>query len=112
MKKLLGVFALLSVLVLAACSNVTQKYADKINKAAEAKENLTVEQVREDLGEEAVEILFLNNGVIVAVKGCKSLDEIKALVDEGKDVKGIVVTVVLGKATSASYKIITAEDLK
>ena len=112
MKKLLGVFALLSVLVLAACSNVTQKYADKINEAAAAKEYYTVEQVREDLGDEAVEILLLNNGVIVAVKGCETLDEIKAKVNEGEDVKGIIVTIAMGKATAAKYQVITAEDLK
>ena len=112
MKKLLGVFALLGVLVLAACSNVTEKYAEKINKAAEAKEHYTVEQVREDLGDEAVEILLLNNGVIIAVKGCESLEEIQTKIDEGKDVKGIIVTVVMGKATGAKYQVITAEDLK
>ena len=112
MKKLLGVFALLGVLVLAACSNVTEKYAEKINKAAAEKEYYTVEQVREDLGDEAVEILVLNTGVIVAVKGCTSLDEIKAKIDEGKDVKGIIVTVALGKVTGAKYQVITQDDLK
>ena len=112
MKKLLGVFALLSVLVLAACSNVSQKYADKINDAASSKEYYTVEEVREDLGDEAVEILLLNNGVIVAVKGCETLDEIKAKVNEGEDVKGIIVTIAMGKATAAKYQVITAEDLK
>jgi protein involved in sex pheromone biosynthesis len=30
MKKLFGLFALLGVLVLAACSNVTEKYAEKV----------------------------------------------------------------------------------
>ena len=100
------------VFSLASCSNVSQSYADKINKAAENKENYTLETVREDLGDEAVEILLLNSGVVVAVKGCKTLDDIKAQLDEGKTVKGIVITFLAGKATAAEYKEIAEEDLK
>jgi hypothetical protein len=112
MKKLLGVFALLSVLVLAACSNVTQKYADKINEAAAAKEHYTVEQVREDLGDEAIDVNLLVGGAIIAVKGVTTLDELEDKIDEGKEIKGIIVYYALGKATKAEYKVITLEDLK
>ena len=98
---------------LASCSKVNQKYADKVNAAAEAKENYTVEQIRKDLGDEAVEVLVLNSGVIYAVKGCKSLEEVEKKIDEEKDVEGLVITIVAGKATAAAYKkISTVKDEK
>jgi outer membrane murein-binding lipoprotein Lpp len=106
MKKLFGLFALLGVLVLAACSNVTEKYAAKINEAAEAGEHYTVEQIREDLGDEAVEVLVFNTGVIYAVKGCESKAEIEELIDAGKEVEGITIVIAGGKAVSAKYSVI------
>ncbi|MCM1130944.1 MAG: hypothetical protein NC087_04000 [Anaeroplasma bactoclasticum] len=104
--------AALSLVLLVACSNVSQKYADKINKAAKDGEAITLEQVQKDLGDDRVDILVLGNGVVIAVKGCKSVDDIKKKLDEGKDVEGIVVTIVLSKATSAEYRKITTSDLK
>lgn len=100
------------VFALASCGNISESYAEKVNQAAKDGEAYTIEQIRDDLGEEAVEILFLNNGVVVAVDGCKSIDDIKAKIDEGKTVKGILITVLAGKATAAVYKEITEEDLK
>ncbi len=98
--------------VLTGCSNISESYASKINKAAESDEHITYTQVLEDLGDEAVDITLLKSGVIVAVKGCKSLEDIEKQLDEGKAVKGIVVTVLAGKAMSAKYREITSEDLK
>lgn len=116
MKKLLKrisvLFALVGVMVLVSCSHVSQSYADKINKAADNNEHYTLEQVRDDLGDEAVEVIAFNSGFIIAVKGCDSLEDIKAKLDEGKDINGIIVTFVASKATSAEYRKITADDLK
>lgn len=100
------------VLALASCGKISESYAKKINKAAEADEHYTYDQVKEDLGDNAVDITILKSGVIIAVKGCETLDEIEDKLDDGKTVKGIVITVVAGKATSATYKEITEEDLK
>lgn len=116
--KRMSLFAVLFifVLTLASCSKVSQKYADKINEAAEAGEHYTYEQVKEDLGDEAVwiglEVLGSANGVIVAVKGCESVDEIEDKLDEGKTVKGITIVITNSKAISAKYSEITEEDLK
>ena len=95
------------VLALASCGKISESYAKKINKAAEADEHYTYDQVKEDLGDNAVDITILKSGVIIAVKGCETLDEIEDKLDDGKTVKGIVITVVAGKATSATYKEIT-----
>jgi len=103
-KFLLGLFVCaVAALGLCSCFGVSQMYADKINKAAEKDEHITYSEVLETLGDEAVDITALKTGVIVAVKGCDSLEDIKEKIDNEEDVKGIVVTVVLGKATSASY---------
>lgn len=117
MKKSVRLLTLAMALVvlcmaLASCSKVSEAYADKINKAADNKEHYTLEQVKEDLGDEAVEVAILGTGFIVAVKGCTSLDEIEDLIDEGKDVKGIIITFLAGKATGAKYKEISKDDLK
>jgi hypothetical protein len=106
--------ALVLVLSLTSCSKVSQKYADKVNKAAEAGECYTLTQVKEDLGDEAIEIIVpvINTGVVIAVKGCESYDEIKAKLDEGKETKGIIVVIAGGEAKSAEYRVITEEDLK
>ena len=108
----LAMVAVVICMAFAGCSNISQSYADKVNKAAEKDEHYTLEEVRDALGDEAVEILFLNSGVVVAVKGCSSLDEIEDRIDDGKAVKGIIVTVVAGKATGAKYTEITEDDLK
>ena len=100
------------VFALASCGKISESYAEKINKAAEKGKHYTYEEVMEDLGDNAIDITLLKNGIIVAVKGCETVDDVKAKIDEGKTVKGIVVVVALGKATSATYKEITEDDLK
>lgn len=115
MKKLFAILvALVLVVSLASCSKVSQKYADKVNEAAEAGECYTLAQVKEDLGDEAIEIIVpvINTGVVIAVKGCESYDEIKAKLDEGKETKGIIIVIAGGEAKSAEYRVITEEDLK
>ena len=116
MKKVISAFLSLVLLAgmiftLASC-NISESYAEKITKAAEAGEHFTYEEVLEDLGEDAVDLTFAKNGVIVAGKGCASLDEIEDKLDNGEKVEGIVVTVIAGKATGAKYKSITEDDLK
>lgn len=115
MKKIFAILvALVLVVSLASCSKVSQKYADKVNEAAEAGECYTLAQVKEDLGDEAIEIILpvINTGVVIAVKGCESYDEIKAKLDEGKETKGIIIVIAGGEAKSAEYRVITEEDLK
>ena len=116
MKKVISAFLSLVLLAgmvftLASC-NISESYAEKINKAAEADEHYTYEEVLEDLGEDAIDFTILKNGVVIAVKGCTSLDDIKAKLDAGDEVEGIIVTVDKGKATGAKYKSITEDDLK
>lgn len=102
--------ALVLVLSLTSCSKVSQKYADKINKAAEAGEYYEIEKIRKDLGDEAVEVIMLNSGFIYAVKGCESWDDIEDKLDEGKTVKGLIITIVNGKATAAKYDEINGKE--
>ena len=101
-----------SILALASCSNISQSYADKINAAAKNKEFYTYDQVVKDLGDAAVEIAALGTGVVVAVQGCDDVEDILAKLDAGEEVKGIVVTMALYKATGAVYKALSKDDLK
>ena len=120
MKKVLRLSSLLLVLVacftLASCGKISGSYAKKINKAAEKGDHITYEQVEKALGDDAVfvgaEILGSANGAVVGVKGCDSLEDIQAKLEEGKTVKGIVIVIVNNKATAAEYKEITKDDLK
>ena len=121
MKKSIRIISLVLLLALVAsvfvgCSNATESYAEKINNAAKENKHYTYQDVIEDLGDEAIDItadLFGSvNGVIIAVQGCKSMDEIEDKIDDGKDVKGVVIIIAGSKATSATYKVITEDDLK
>lgn len=102
----------LGLFLLVACSNVSAKYADKINKAAKDGEAITLDQVRKDSGDDRVEIIILNSGVIISVKGCKKLEDLQTKLDNGEDVEGIVITVLASKATAAEYRKINVNDLK
>ena len=99
----------------ASCSKVTKDYAEKINTAAENGEHFTVSQVKEDLGDEALDYTFnvlgSINGAIVAVKGCKTKDEIEEKIDSGEKIEGLVVVILGGKAISAKYSEITEDDI-
>ncbi|MDE7106259.1 MAG: hypothetical protein K2O22_03750 [Anaeroplasmataceae bacterium] len=112
---IVAVVACFGLFLMVACSNVSKSYAEKINKAAKDGEPITLEQVRKDLGDDCAEVgdfLITKSGMIISVKGCKSLDDVKAKVNNGEDVEGIIITIVLGKATSAEYRKIQTSDLK
>jgi len=97
---------------LASCGSISESYAEKINKAADKGEHYSYDQVVEDFGENAIEIAVFGTGVVIAVKGCESIDDIQEKLDNGKAIKGVVVTMVANKAVSATYKEITEDDLK
>ena len=117
MKKTIKIIAVAMVAVmlcmaLVSCSNISESYANKINKAADNDKHYTLEEVRKDLGDDAVEVIVLGTGAVIAVKGCDSLDDIEDQIEDGKTVRGIIVTFVAGKATKAKYSEITEDDLK
>ena len=113
MKRILSlVLALSLVFMLVSCGNISESYAKKINAAADKGEHYTYDQVVEDLGDNAIEIAVLGTGVVIAVKGCESVKDIREKIDNGETVKGIVVTMLVNKAMSASYREITKDDLK
>ncbi len=101
------------VLSMASCSKVSESYAEKINKAADKDKHYTVDKVLKDLGDEAIDDFYLpllKSGIIMAVKGCDDYDDIKEKWDEGKEVKGIVITIAGDKAIKAEYRVITDKD--
>jgi hypothetical protein len=104
--------AVMMVCALASCGNISESYAEKINKAADNDEHYSYDQVVEDFGDNAIEIAVFGTGVVIAVKGCESVDDIEEKLDNGETVKGVVVTMVANKAVSATYKEITEDDLK
>ena len=101
--------------VLASCG-VSQGYADKINDAAAEKKYVQVEDAKKAIGGDLIDgtitIAGSTNGVLFAVKGCKSMEDLKKKVEDGKDVEGIVIVVLNNNCMSAAYKKITKEDLK
>ena len=97
---------------LASCGNISQGYADKINAAAKNGEAMDYDEVVKALGDEAIEIAVAKNGLVIAVAGVTSLDELKTKIDNGETVKGLVVTMAFGKATGAAYREISLNDLK
>jgi hypothetical protein len=120
MKKIVSLVlvCILMVGVLASCgSNISEAYAKKINDAAKAKESLTYEEVMKALGDEAIDItadipVVGRAGIIIAVKGVTSQEDLEKLVDEGEEVKGIVITIAAGKATGAKYGEINEDSFK
>ena len=107
-----SIFTMFLALVLLVGCNISQSYADKINKAAENNEHFTSKEVIEKLGEEnCIKGLIAGNGAVIAIKGIDDLDQLKEDLENGKTVKGIVVVFVFDKATSAHYGEITEEDL-
>ena len=105
-----------TMLTLASCSNVTADYAEKINTAAENDEYITLEQVKKDLGKEAIEytvsVLGSTSGLVIAVKGCESKDDIEAKLESGEKVEGLVIVILNNKATGAAYREIEEDDVK
>lgn len=109
-------FAMVGLLVLASCSKVSQSYADKINKAAEKGENISLVDVRKALGDDALDVTMLGSGVIIAVKGhsLKSEEDWEKLgneIGDDDEIEVIAVTILANKATSAKYYKGAAKDM-
>ena len=119
--KFLKRFSLMAVvcmflLTVVSCGGISQKYADKINKAAEAKDYVTYSEVVDKLGEKnivkgVIGEGSLATGAIIAVKGVTNLEELQAKIEAGKGAKGIVVIILGGNAVSATFGEITADDI-
>ena len=123
MKKLVKVIGIASILcafafTTASCSHATESYANKINDEAKDDDGkyITYEKAKKALGNECIDltatVLGSTNGVLIAVKGCKTSDDIQKKIDAGEEVKGIYILVVNNNCTSASYKAISTSDLK
>ena len=112
-----SIFAMFLALVLLVGCNISQSYADKINKAAEKDEHIEYSEVIKKLGEENViditaEVLGYRVGVVIGVKGLDDKEALEEKIEAGEKVEGIIVTIANGKAMSAKYGEINADDLK
>lgn len=111
MKKFARITALLlvvimSVALLASCG-VSEKTAEKINKAHSDGEDMSIADVKKLCGGDATYDYVgkvTNTGIMVWVSGCKNDDDVKAKKDAGKSLKALYVTFAGGKATGASYQ--------
>ena len=120
MKKIVSLIlvCILTVGVLASCgSNISESYAKKINDAAKGDKAYTYDEVMADLGDEAIDVtvdvmLLGRSGVIIAVKGVKSREDVEKLIDEGEEVKGIIIAIAADKAISAKYGEINKDSFK
>lgn len=116
MKKTVRIISLMLVMVLLcgamiSCSKVSESYAEKINEAADNKEHLTYDEVKEALGDNIVlDATVFGSGLVIAVKGCENWDEVEDMIDDGKTVKGIYITFVGSKAMSAEFKEVSKDD--
>lgn len=107
MKKIFGFFtALLMVFGLASCG-VSASVADKINEAAKNDEHWTYSEVCKKLGDPTASVgagsASSYTGAVTWVAGCDDWDDVEDKWEDGKTVKAIVVTFLVGKATSAVY---------
>lgn len=109
MKKTVKVVALMLVVVLSlallASCGVSEKTAEKINQAAKDGKAMTPDEVKKLCGGDptfGVDVLVA--GEMIWVSGCKNADDVQKKLDDGKSLKALYVTFVLGKATSAVYK--------
>ena len=111
MKKILMTLVLVfSLVILCSCSKVSESYAKKINKAAEKNEHYAYQEVIDDLGDEAIDMTVYGTGLIVAVKGVESEEDLDELM-ESEEVKGILIAVVGKKAIKAYYGEINEETI-
>ena len=115
--KFVGVIALCLIsLTLTGCG-ATQKYADKINEKASAGSHLTYEDVIQKLGNPTIKIstassIIGETGICFWVNGCKNIEEVNQRFEDKKEVKGISITFLNGKAMSATYAAFTSEDFE
>lgn len=112
MKKILMALVLVfSLVALCSCSKVSQKYADKVNDAAEGKEHYTLEQVKEDLGDEVIDMTAFGTGFIFAVKGVETQEDLEKKIEAEEEIKGLMIGFVGNKAMKAYYGEITEEAM-
>lgn len=100
-------FAALSAFMLAGCG-ISQNLADKINAAAKSdteKDDYDYDKCVKALGTPTIDgySATLKSGVCVWVSGCKNAEEVSKKQEDGKKLKSITVTFLLGKATGAVY---------
>ncbi len=109
MKKFTALLLVLFMaLVLVGCAGVSESYAEKVNKAAEADEHLLYADVIEDLGEAQIDLAgdvpFVGvSGICTWLKGCEDVTEAKAKVSNGETVYALTITFGGDKALSASW---------
>ncbi len=106
-KGLISGIALAFMLTLSSCG-ANQKAADKINNAASEKNYYTVEKLEKSYGDPTVDftatVLGSQNGLLVWINGCKTAEEAKQKLDDGKEVKALYVVIVNNNAVSATYE--------
>lgn len=100
---------------LASCasSNVSKSYADRINNAYSNGTVLKYETVKQDLGEECIDVTTNQNGVLIAVKGLTAGNYKERLDKASPDEKFefISITVVQGNCQRAYYSTGTASEI-
>lgn len=107
LKVVLVLFLALCLGMLAGCGSVSQSYADKVNEAMKNDEAYTYEKVLKDLGDPTTSAIVGGKdkatGVCIWWKGCKTTDDVKKKINDGKEVPAITITFTAGKATVAAY---------
>ena len=110
MKKLgLLVVFLFTLFMLVGCG-VSEKYAEKVNKAAEKDEHLTYTEVIEDLGDPIIDLTgdasFIGvgkSGACTWVKGCKTKEDYEAKIEAKEVYYELTIVFSDGKATKATW---------
>ena len=93
------------VFMLASCSKVSKSYADEINQRFQNKNCITLQEAKDYLGEECIDLTTNGMGIIVAIKGLTNqnyLEEIAKAKDDAK-FDFIAITVVQNQCQSANY---------
>jgi hypothetical protein len=105
MKKVLYLFTMFSFLFLfAGC--VSERYANKVNKAAKNNEHYSYSEVIDDLGDATIDATAggkYATGIAVWVKGCDDLEEAHEKYEDGKKLYSLTITFTAGKAVSATW---------
>lgn len=96
------VVCLMALLILAGCGGYKEKYANKINEAAENGEHMTYAKIEKKLGDPVTDLRYNGTGVCIWAKGMDK-EEYEAALKNGDDVITITVTFASGKAQKAVY---------
>ena len=108
MKKFIKLFAVLFIALSLSSCNVSEKMADKIDKAYQENDPYTYKEVIQKLGRPSVDStkdsdVFGRNGWITYYKGCKTQEEFEEKYDNGKTIEVLVVTFLNDLAIDADY---------